>query len=74
MDIKKKVDEIVAKLKGDPKQLEKFAKDPVAVVEGLLGIDLPDEQIKNVVDMVKAKINLDKASDLLGGLGSFLKK
>lgn len=74
MDVKKKVDEVVNKLKGDPKLLEKFSKNPVPVVEDLVGIDLPDDQIKNVVDLVKAKVNLDKASDLLGGLGSFLKK
>ena len=38
MDIKKKVEEIVAALKNDPKLLEKFTKEPVPVVEKLLGV------------------------------------
>ena len=68
MDIKAKVEELVDKIKKDPKMLEKFKKNPVGVVESLLGIDLPDDQIKKVADMVKAKIDLDKVGNLLGGL------
>lgn len=71
MDIKKKVEEIIAALKSDPKLLEKFTKDPVPTVEKLIGMDLPDDQIKQVAELVKTKINLDKAGSLLGG---FLKK
>lgn len=74
MDIKAKVDELVNKIKGEPKMLEKFTKEPIKTIEGLLGIDLPDEQIKNIAEMVKAKLNLDKAADLLGGLGGMFKK
>ena len=68
LDIKEKVEELVNKIKKDPKMLEKFKKDPVKVVESLLGIDLPDDQLKKVADMVKAKIDLDKVGNLLGGL------
>ena len=74
MDIKAKVEQIVKKIQSDPKVLEKFSKDPVSVVEELVGIDLPNDQIDKVVDLVKAKLNLDKAGDLLGGLGKMFGK
>ena len=44
------------------------------VIETLIGIDLPDDQIEKVVELVKAKIDLDKVGDLLGGLGGLLGK
>ena len=74
MDIKSKAEQIVKKIQSDPKVLEKFSKDPVSVVEELVGIDLPNDQINQVVDLVKAKLNLDKASNLLGGLGKMFTK
>ena len=68
MDIKAKVNELVEKIKGNPAMLERFKSEPVKVVEELLGVDLPDEQINQVADLVKAKIDLDKVGNLLGGL------
>lgn len=66
MDIKAKIEEIVNKLKSDKNLMNKFSTNPVGVVEELIGIDLPDDQINGVVDGIKAKLNLDKLS---GGLG-----
>ena len=66
--IKDKIEDIVEKIKKDPKLLEKFKKDPIKTVEGLIGIDLPDDQIMKIVEAVKAKISIDKVGDLLGGL------
>ena len=68
MDIKAKIDELVAKIKGDKSLGEKFQKDPIKTVEELLGVDLPDDQIKSVVEGIKAKLNLGKLGDSLGGL------
>lgn len=68
MDIKEKIEEIVEKVQKDKNIAKKFEKDPVAVVEELIGIDLPNDQINGVVDAVKAKINLDKIGGALGGL------
>lgn len=68
MDIKEKINELVEKIKADPKMLARFKDEPVAVIEGLLGVDLPDDMVMKVVEGVKAKITLDKAGDLLGGL------
>lgn len=59
MDIKAKIDEIIAKIKSDDKFAAKFKKDPVKAVEDLLGVDLPDEQVEGVVSGVKAKLKLD---------------
>ena len=66
--IKDKIEDIVEKIKKDPKLLQKFKDEPIKTVEGLIGIDLPDDQIMKIVDAVKAKISLDKVGDLLGGL------
>ena len=72
--IKDKIEEITAKIKGSDNLMAKFKAEPVKTLEGLLGIDLPDEIIEKIVDGVKAKLTLDKASDLLGGLGGLFKK
>lgn len=66
MDIKGKIDEIVEKLKKDPDLLNKFQHDPVKTLEGLTGIDLPDEQIKPVIAGIKAKIGTSGVADALG--------
>lgn len=70
MDIKKKVEEIVEKIKNDKKIGEKFEKNPVSVIEELIGVDLPDDQVNQLIDAVQAKSNLDKLSGALGGLFS----
>ena len=67
-DIKAKVEELVGKIKSDPKLLSQFKEAPIPVVEKLIGVDLPDEQIGKVVDLVKAKLDVDKLSGMLGGL------
>ena len=68
MDIKAEINKIVDRIKNDDELLEKFKKDPIKAVESILGVDLPDDIIEKVVDGVKAKISLDKAGDILGGL------
>ena len=65
MDIKAKIEEIVNKIKNDDELGKKFAKEPVKTLEELLGVDLPDEQIKAMVDSVKAKLEGAGISDKL---------
>ncbi len=72
--IKDKINEIVEKVKNDKTIAKKFADDPITTVEGLIGIDLPNDQIEKIVDGIKAKISLDKAGDILGGLGNLFGK
>ena len=74
MDIKKKAEEIVEKLTSDKDLLAKFQKNPTAVIEGLIGIDLPDDQINGLITAVKAKLSADKIGDALGGLGKLFGK
>ena len=58
-EIKKKVEEIVNKVKNDGDFANKFKANPGAAVESVDGMDLPDDQINNVVEMVKAKLGAD---------------
>lgn len=68
LNIKEKIDEIVKKLTSDKDLMSKFEKNPISVIEELVGIDLPDEQLNQLVDGIKSKIKLDKVGDVLGGL------
>ncbi len=73
MDIKAKVEEIVNKVKNDKDFAAKFTSDPVKAVEGVLGIDLPDDQINALIEGVKSKISVDDIKDKIGGLFDGLK-
>lgn len=70
MDIKAKIEEIMNKVKNDKDFASKFQSDPIKAVEGILGVDLPDDQVKAVVDGVKAHIAggdlMNKVSGLFG--------
>lgn len=64
LDIKAKINEVVEKAKKDPEFMDQLKSDPVKAVEDLLGVDLPDDAVKGIVDGAKAKL----AGDKLGGL------
>ena len=68
MDLKAKIEELIAKIKGDKNLAEKFQKDPSATVKGLVGVDLPKDQLDSIIEGIKAKLNLDKLGDKLGGI------
>ena len=68
MDIKAQITAAVEKITKDQKLQEQFKKEPVKTVEQVLGVDLPDDALKKVVDGVKAKISVDKASGVVGSL------
>ena len=68
IDIKEIQEKVVDKIKDDPQLLAKFKKDPVSVVEKLVGIDLPNDQVEKLAELAMAKINVDKVGDMLGGL------
>ena len=59
---------IIGSSKNDKDIASKFQKDPISTVEALIGIDLPNDQIEALVDTIKAKIDMDKLGDALGGL------
>lgn len=74
MDIKSKISELADKVKNDKDFGKKFMDNPVKAVEDVIGIDLPDEQVKKIIDGVKAKISIDGISDKLGGIMGKFKK
>lgn len=78
MDIQKIITDVLAKLEGDDNLIAKFTADPVKTLEGLLNVDLPDDQINAVIDAIKAKLNLNdtakKAKDVLGAVKSLFGK
>lgn len=74
--LKEMIDKVVDKIKKDPKFAKKFQSDPVKALEEVLGIDLPDDKINDIIDAVKVKIKLDKLDDnkVVGKLKDLLKK
>ena len=73
MDLKAVVADLEAKIKGNPDVLANFKADPIKTVEGILGIDLPDEQLKSIADGLKAKLAASQVKDTVSGLGDKLK-
>ncbi len=68
MDIKEQITSTVEKITKDKTLMDQFQKDPIKTVEKVMGVDLPDDTVKKIVDGVKSKINVDKVSDALGGI------
>ena len=67
-ELKQKADELVKKIMADKEIAAKFQKDPVATLEELLDVDLPNDQIMALADFIKAKIGAEKLGNALGGL------
>ncbi len=74
MDIKAKIEELVKKLLSDRSLMARFDRDPASVIEELVGVDLPNDQVNQLVEGIKAKIKLDQMGDLLGGIGKLFGK
>ena len=68
MDIKAKIEEVVVKVKNDPDFSSKFMSDPVSAIESVIGIDLPNDQINTLIEGVKAKLTVDKASGVFDSI------
>lgn len=68
MDIKAQITTAVEKITKDQKLQEQFKKEPIKTVEQVLGVDLPDDTLNKIVDGVKAKISVDKASGVVDSL------
>lgn len=67
-DVKAKIEEIVQKVTKDPDFKAQFTKNPVKAVESVVGVDLPDDVVKQVVTGVKGKVSMDKLSDMAGSI------
>jgi len=68
MDIKEQITSTVEKITKDKTLMDQFQKDPIKTVEKMMGVDLPDDTVKKIIDGVKSKINVDKVSDALDGI------
>ena len=71
MDIQKIINDVVTKLKADPALVKNFIADPVKTLEKTFNIDLPDDQINQIIEGVKSKVDLSKldAGKAIGLLG-----
>ena len=71
MDIQKIIGDVVAKLTGDPELIKSFLANPVQLLEKTFVIDLPDDQINQVIEGGKGKLDLSKidVKDAVGLLG-----
>ena len=74
MDINARVEDLAEQIRKNPALLKEFRESPVKAVEAIVGMDLPDAQINQLAELVKAKLDLDKAGDLLKGLGGLFQK
>ena len=69
MDLKAKANEIADKVKNDKDFGKKFISDPIKAVESVVGIDLPDEKIKEIAENIKGKVDIKDIAGLAGKLG-----
>ena len=67
-EIKELIRKLADKVQSDDEIKELFRKDPIKAVEKILGVDLPDDVVKKIIDGVKASITIEDAKDLLGSL------
>lgn len=67
-NIKEKIEEIVGKLRSDKNLMQKFQTNPAGLVKEYVGIDLPEEQVNQVVETIKAKLTAENLGNMLGGL------
>jgi hypothetical protein len=73
--MKEKIELIVKKLLNDKDLMAKFEKNPTAVIEEYIGVDLPDEMVNQAIEAIKAKIKLEQVGDAISGIaGLFGKK
>ena len=64
-NIKEKIEEVIEKVKKDPEFAKKFQEEPIKAVESIIGYDLPDDKIKDIINMIKTKLKLDD-NNILG--------
>ena len=68
MDIQKIITEVLEQLSKNEELRKLFDVDPVKVLEKLLKVDLPDDQINAVIKAIKAKLDMNDIKDAVGNL------
>lgn len=78
MDIKAeimdKINEIVEKIKSNPNLAQDFQQDPSRAIKDISGVDVPEDQLKSVIDAIMAKLGGSELGEKLGGLLNKFKK
>ena len=74
MDVKEQIAKAVDKITKDKNLQEQFQKEPVKALESILGVNLPDEIVEQVIQGVKAKLTVDKVSGAVDALKGFINK
>lgn len=67
MDIKQ-IEKLVSSLQGNEDLMTKFKKNPAATIESIIGVDLPDDKVNEIVKMVESKGLLDNVGGILGNI------
>ena len=73
MDIKEQISKVVEEISKNPNMKEQFEKEPVKVIEKMLGVDLPDDITMKIIDGVKAKLAVDGVSKVANALKGLFK-
>lgn len=66
MDIKKQISTAVEQLTKDDTLRKQFETNPAKALEKILGIDLPDEAVNQIIAGIKAELTADKIKDAVG--------
>jgi hypothetical protein len=69
-DIKAMIEKLTDSISKNDSLKAQFQKDPIKAVEKVLGVDLPEDVVQQIITAVKGKITLDKVS----GAADALKK
>lgn len=73
MDIKEQISKVIEEISQNPNIKEQFDKEPVKVIEKIIGVDLPDDIVMKIIDGVKAKLTIDGASKVVDTLKGIFK-
>ena len=65
MELKEIIAKVEEKLKNDDGFKAELMKNPVKTLEDLLGIDIPEDTLKQVMDTVKDKVDLKEADGFI---------
>lgn len=74
MNLKEQITKMVESISKDKDLQEQFKKEPVKALESVLGVDLPEDVIEQVIAGVKAKLTADNVSDAVDTIKGLFKK